>query len=99
MKKKMRNIWNAIQWPLILVIFEFCILFLLLGYFEYHEIQTQLDTHPEWSMAEASKVVNQILVTKEGTNAIAQFLLDHLWILVLLNACLLLPIVYHFYKK
>lgn len=99
MKKKMRNIWNAIQWPLILVIFEFCILFLSLGYFEYHEIQTQLDTHPEWSMAEASKVVNQILETKEGTNAIAQFLLDHLWILVLLNACLLLPIVYHFYKK
>lgn len=99
MKKRIRNIWNAIQWPLILVVFEFCILFLLLGYFEYREIQTQLDTHPKWAMSEASEVVNQFFETKEGSVAIAQFLLDHIWVFVLCNTVLLLPIVYHFYKK
>lgn len=99
MKKRIGNIWNAIQWPLILVIFEFCILFLLLGYFEYREVRTQMDIHPEWEMTEASNVVNQFFETEEGSVAIAQFLLDHIWVFVLCNIVLLLPVVYHFYKK
>ena len=97
--KKMKNIWNAIQWPLLLVIFEFCILFLLLGYYEHREVQLQLDAHPKWTMTEAIETVNQFFETKEGSTAVAQFLLDHVWVFVICNIVLLLPVVYHFYKK
>ena len=56
--KKMKNIWNAIQWPLLLVIFEFCILFLLLGYYEHREVQLQLDAHPKWTMTDLLEFIS-----------------------------------------
>lgn len=95
---KIKKIWNALKWPILFMVVQVCILFVLCAVFQYQKTESVRRLHPEMNASETARFVETYLNTSEGSEALGQFLLDMTWVTILVNLVFFFPLLFHVYQ-